>query len=255
MSDRAKTILDAMYDRDLPLIFGHRGASADAPMNTLAAFELAAEQGADGIELDVHRSSDGAVVVLHDFDVDATTDGSGPISAMTLDQIKVLDAGKWFGEQFTGLRVPTLDEVFDAVGQKLFVNVEIKSRTAETDGVEQAVADCIARHRMAERVLVSSFNPLALHRFREIAPDVPVAALDASAIPDSLREMMRDFPHEAVHPHMDQVTAELVGEARRAGRRVNVWTVNDTDRARELAALGVDAIITDVPGVLRAALA
>ncbi|NJL57682.1 glycerophosphodiester phosphodiesterase [bacterium] len=243
-----------MYDRKLPLIFAHRGASADAPMNTLAAFELAVQQGADGIELDVHRSIDGVAIVLHDFEV--THDRwQRAVSGMTLAQVKALDAGQWFGEQFTGLRVPTLDDVFDAVGQKLFVNVEIKSRTAETDGVEQTVADCIARHGMGERVLVSSFNPLALHRFREIAPDVPVAVLDASAIPEALREMMRDFPHEAVHPHQDQVTAELVGEARCAGRRVNVWTVNDADRARELAALGVDALITDVPGVLRAALA
>ncbi|MBC7809703.1 MAG: glycerophosphodiester phosphodiesterase, partial [Burkholderiales bacterium] len=146
------------------LVFGHRGAKAYAPMNTLPAYELAAEQGAHGIELDVHRSKDGYAVIVHDFKVDATSDGKGLVTEMTLAQLKRLDAGAWFDPKFAGTRIPTLDEVFESVGQRLFVNVEIKSDSLETDGVEQVVADCITRHNMQSRVIVSSFNPYTLHR-------------------------------------------------------------------------------------------
>src|SRR5690606_28189003 len=116
------------------LVFGHRGAKAYAPMNTIPAFELAAEQGADGIELDVHRSKDGHAVIVHDFTVDETTDGNGTVTEMTLAQLKELDAGSWFGEGFHGVQIPTLDEVFEAVGERLLINVEIKSNMQDTDG-------------------------------------------------------------------------------------------------------------------------
>lgn len=253
VSEQAKVALAAMY-ADKPLVFGHRGASADAPMNTLVAFELAAERGAQGIELDVHRTKDGALVVLHDFEVDATTDGSGVISEMTLAEIKTLDAGSWFAPSFAGVHVPTLDQVFEAVGRRLYINVEIKSRSADTDGTEQAVADCIVRHQLSARVIVSSFNPLTLQRFRAVAPDVPLAYLDAPDIPDELRALMRDFPHEAQHPHANMVDTAYVQQAQAAGRYINVWTVNDPSQARSLVAMGVNGIITDMPGVMRGAI-
>nr|MCU0514644.1 glycerophosphodiester phosphodiesterase [Anaerolineae bacterium] len=149
-----------MFPAGQTLVFGHRGAKAYAPMNTLPAFELAATQGAHGIELDVHRSRDGYPVIVHDFTVDHTTDGRGLVTALTLAELKALDAGSWFSPAFAGTRIPTLDEVFAAVGQRLYINVEIKAAHEDSDGVEQVVADCIVRHAMQRRVLVSSFNPL-----------------------------------------------------------------------------------------------
>jgi glycerophosphoryl diester phosphodiesterase len=125
-----RAILDEIY-QGRTLVFGHRGAKAYAPMNTIPAFELAAQQGADGAELDVHLSRDGNPIILHDFSVDATTDGSGLARTMTLAQLKDLDAGGWFGDAFRGVRIPTLDEVFEAVGSRLYINVEIKSETVE----------------------------------------------------------------------------------------------------------------------------
>lgn len=159
----ARTAIAEMY-RTQPLVFGHRGAKVYAPMNTLPAFELAARQGAHGIELDVHRSRDGHPVVIHDFTVDATTDGTGPVASLSLADLRTFDAGAWFGPQFAGVRVPTLDEVFEAVGRRLLVNVEIKAEGEETDGVEEVVAACIRRHGMAERVVVSSFEDI--HQLR-----------------------------------------------------------------------------------------
>src|SRR5690242_18182539 len=139
----AQSVIEKIYSSGQMLVFGHRGASAYAPMNTLPAFELAALQGADGVELDVHFSKDKQLIVLHDFTVDHTTNGTGFARDMTLAELKTLDAGSKKDPKFAGVQIPTLDEVFAAIGQKLYINVEIKSETAETDGVEQAVADCL----------------------------------------------------------------------------------------------------------------
>lgn len=221
-------------------------------MNTLPAFALAAEQGADGIELDVHRTRDGHVVVVHDFTVDATTNGSGRVTEMTLDELKALDAGSWFGDAFRGVTIPTLDEVFEAVGDSLLVNVEIKSKAVETDGVEQAVADVITRHDMTQRVIVSSFNPLTLNRFRDILPQVPIGFLYQAGMSIDTEEVMKQLglKHEARHPHHSMIDAAYMPWAITEGYRVNAWTVNDAARAVELRELGVDAIITDAPDVI-----
>lgn len=238
------------------LVFGHRGASAYAPMNTIPAYVLAADQGADGIELDVHRSKDGHAVIVHDFTVDHTTNGSGRVDAMTLAELKALDAGSWFGEQFVGTRIPTLDEVFEAVGQRVYVNVEIKSESAETDGVEQVVADVIAKYNMQARVIVSSFNPLTLKRFRDIMPEVPIGFLYSNDMPIDTQALMKqlDLKHEARHPHHEMIDTAYMEWVKREGYRVNTWTVNDPARAVVLRDLGVDAIITDKPDVILKAL-
>lgn len=228
------------------LVLGHRGASGSAPMNTLPAFELALAQGADGIELDTHLTKDGVLIVLHDFTVDHTTDGSGYARDMTLAEIKQLDAGHKFGDSFRGTRIPTLDEVFDCVGSKLFINVEIKSESQATDGVEQAVADCIRRHDLQSSSIVSSFNPYALQRFRPILPEVPIGYLYAPNW-TFWPEIMDTTQHEARHPHSSVIDAAYMKAARENGWRVNTWTVNDPQEAQRLRDLGVDAIITDYP--------
>ncbi|MCA0452969.1 MAG: glycerophosphodiester phosphodiesterase [Chloroflexi bacterium] len=230
------------------LVWGHRGARAYAPMNTIPSFEMALAQGATGVELDTHLSKDGQLIVLHDFSVDATTDGKGLAKNMTLAQLKELDAGSSFSKEYAGVRIPTLSEVFEAVGQKCFINVEIKSDTQETDGVEQAVADCIRQHGLEASVIISSFNPLALKRFRAILPNVPIGYLYA---PDyDFSAAMDGLAHEARHPQDVMIDAAYMEWARQHNYRVNTWTVNDPQRAAELYKLGVDAIITDKPDVI-----
>jgi glycerophosphoryl diester phosphodiesterase len=246
-------ILDRMY-QGRTLIFGHRGASAYAPMNTLPAFELAVKQGADGIELDVHRTRDGHAVVIHDFTVDATTNGTGTVTEMTLEQLKAVDAGARFGPEFSGTQIPTLPEVFEVVGRRLYVNVEIKSLSLETDGVEQAVADAILRADLKERVIVSSFNPLTLIRFRQILPDVPLGFLHAPNVPRLPSEMIAKLTYELDHPFHEMIDSDYVAQMHQSGTRINTWTVNDPARALELRALGVDLLITDTPDVIREAL-
>jgi len=245
----SRSILDAMY-ADSPLVYGHRGAKAYAPMNTLPAFELAARQGAHAIELDVHRSRDGYPVIIHDFTVDTTTNGHGRVNELTLKKLKSLDAGAWFGPEFAGVQIPTLDEVFEAVGHRVFVNVEIKAETSYTDGIEEVVANCIKRHQMQQRVLVSSFNPTTLSRFRARMPDVPIGYLyegTASTLPV-------EAIYEAYHPCHTLITHQLVAECRQRQQLINVWTVNDPARALELCVLGVHGIITDKPDTILQAL-
>ena len=244
------TIRDAMNSGET-LVFGHRGAMAHAPMNTLASFQTAYDQGAQGVELDVQLSRDGHLVVVHDFAVDATTDGQGRVADLSLTALKALDAGGWFAEAFAGETIPTLDEVFAAFGDALLINVEIKSASDESTGLEQAVAECILGHDRAERVIVSSFNAHALRRVRAICPQLMIGYLYVPMYGDPPNN---EIPYEALHPWHDLVDQQYQDSARRDGHYVNTWTVNDPARAIELKRLGVNAIMTDDPAGIIAAL-
>ena len=244
MSTRMRPTIREAYAARQPLVFGHRGAMASAPMNTLAAFQLAVDQGADGVELDAHLSSDGQIVVLHDFTVDATTDGSGLAADMTMAEIKRLDAGAWFAADFAGERIPTLDEVFAAFADKLYFNVELKSRPADLDALAEAAADCIRRHSMTDSTIVSSFDARLLQRFQAVCPEVMLGYLLGRNQPSAL---MDQVPHQARHPWHEQIDATYMRWARDAGFLVNAWTVNDAERIRALKDLGVNGIITDSP--------
>ncbi len=249
-----QALLDEFYEGRM-LVFGHRGARAYAPMNTLPSFELALEQGADGVELDVRLTRDGEMIIMHDDRVDATTDGEGRVSDFTLAEIQSLDAGSWFGEAFKGARVPTLDEVFEAIGARTRINVEIKPEFGRSSGeVEHKVAEAIRRHGLARRVIVSSFNPVTLRRFRRAMPEVPIGYLYSRDVPFFVPQLMIGLPHEARHPHFDMIDAKYMAWAKRQGYRVNTWTVNDPAKAVELRDLGVDCVITDAPDVILAAL-
>lgn len=245
-------LLNEFYD-GRTLVFGHRGAKAYAPMNTLPSFELALAQGADGIELDVRLTRDGAMIIMHDDKVDATTDGVGHIRDLTLTDIRALDAGAWFGEAFRGTRVPTLDEVFEAVGNRTRINVEIKAESIRGGGIEVQVAGAIRRHGLERSVIISSFNPITLRRFRHVMPEVPIGYLYAEDTPPFVPHLMIGLAHEAKNPQHTMIDAASMERARDGGYRVNTWTVNDPARAIELHRLGVDCIITDAPDVILAA--
>jgi len=240
-----------IYEEGRTLVFGHRGASGYAPQNTLPAFELAVQQGVDGVEFDVHLSADGELVVIHDFDVDHTTDGHGEVAALTLAELKALDAGVKFDAKFAGARIPTLDEVFETLAGRIAVNVEIKAIAEE---IEAKVADCIRRHNLTDKAIISSFNPLILHRFRAAAPDIAIGFLYYEETPAEFMQMMMGLPYEARHPHHPMIDRAYMEQAKRFGYRVNTWTVNDAARAVALQELGVDCIMTDTPDVMIKAL-
>jgi glycerophosphoryl diester phosphodiesterase len=242
-----------LQPRSQPLVIAHRGSSAHTPENTLAAFQLAAEQGADAIELDVDLTRDGHAIVLHDATLDRTTDGSGAVHELTLEEIRRLDAGMWKSAAFKGERVPLLAEVFAAVGQRVLINVEVKSMSLRSNGVEAKVAALVQQHDLFERVIVSSFNPFALRRIKQIEPRLACGLLYAPDLPIVLRQawLAPLIPHlDARHPHHSQVKASVVEQWHARGQRVNVWTVNDAATLHAMVLAGVDGIIGDDPAML-----
>jgi glycerophosphoryl diester phosphodiesterase len=236
------------------LNIAHRGASAYAPENTLAAFRLALEVGADGFELDVMLSADGHLVVIHDDTVDRTTDGSGPVRQKTLAELKALDAGARFDARFTGERIPTLQEVLHLVaGSRAFVNVEIKTDSLKGDGLEEKLVALIRGRGLGERLLISSFNPFALWRMRRLAPDLSLALLYAENQRVYLRNRWFAFLSrpDALNPSFRLAAQEHVRWAKSKGYRLYVWTVDEESEMRRLIALGVDGMITNKPDLLR----
>ena len=250
---------------DWPLNFAHRGASARAPENTLEAFRLAVEAGAGGLELDVHMSRDGELVVIHDATVDRTTDGAGAVAGMTLGELRGLDAGYRFSPdggrthpyRGRGVGIPTLAEIYEEF-PAAFVNIEMKEAQP---GVEEAVMEVIRDAGAEERTLVVSNRHGVVRRFRRLC---------GGRIPSGAsRREIRDFylisrlrlerstrpPYVALQVPVDYrriplVTPRFVEAAHSRGVRVDVWTINEPGEMRRLLDLGVDVIMTDRPEAL-----
>lgn len=251
----------------IPTILGHRGAGGVAPENTLASFERALADGADILESDVHVTRDGVPVLIHDPDLDRTTDGSGPVRDRTLAELRHLDAACRFEDDGTPLRgrgitVPSLEEAFDAFPQARF-NLEIK---ALSGGVVDRVVELVqARKREDTTLLVAGEDEIQAELRRVLARRGARPALGASladilavirsardgAAPDTdsmALQIPKDFGEDPL------VTRELLGHAHAHGMAVHVWTINDEDEMAELLDLGVDGLVTDFPGRLRALL-
>jgi len=233
-------------------IIAHRGASAEAPENTAAAFRRALAIGVDGVELDAHLSADGEPVVIHDRVLDRTTDGHGPVGAHRLAALRRLDAGRWFGDAFAGERIPTLAEALDLL-RGVRVIVEIKREGGEYQAIAARVASVIGASGHRD-VTVSSFDHPVLLEVRAHLPALPTAVLYV-AKPVHPERLAQDAGAEILHPHWSLLTPDDVARAHAAGLRVETWVVDDSDDQTRVAAMGVDAIMTNHPERLRAALA
>ncbi|HVS63431.1 MAG TPA: glycerophosphodiester phosphodiesterase family protein [Thermoanaerobaculia bacterium] len=255
LPDRPRTIEESLVLGRRTLVIGHRGASGLAPQNTLPAFERAIELGVDMVELDVQLSRDGELVVIHDPDLDATTDGAGPVAAQALDALTRLDAGSWLAPEWTGTRIPTLRQVLERVAREVLVNVEIKTE-AVTDavepGVESRIAEVVRALGLEERVIVSSFDPRALEHLRQLAPEIATASLYNRSLHRgrSPIEIMDAVGSRAFNLSRRQVRRRAVEHCHRHGRPVGVYTVNEPSEMRMLVEMGVDALFTDRPDLL-----
>lgn len=232
-----------------PVIFAHRGASAHAPENTLAAFELALAQNADAIELDVKLSADGHAVVIHDPKVDRTTGSHGQVKDLSFQRLRSLDAGGFFSEKYRGEKIPSLEEVFEAVGKRTFINVELTNYSTPRDSLVETVCMLVKKFGLQKRVLFSSFFASNLSKARAYLPDVPGGLL---AVNGFLGAWGRSFgfnfgKYQALHPYLKDVSAQQVQRVHRLNRRIHVWTVNAEEDMRRLFHWGVDAIFTDDP--------
>lgn len=275
-------------------IYGHRGAMAAAPQNTMASFFQAQDEKAHGLELDVQVSSDAKAFVFHDDTLDMLTDGAGPLQSKKAKEVRELDAGSKFNPGFAGERIPLLSEVIDTFGASMLLNVEIKtpymaylqcmiSGQGDLGALDSIVVP--EQYKQKNRsyldtvledlrrgpggeglgaylgLLISSFDPFALHELSKMEPSLGLAFLsmptqwskEAVRLDGIAEELLGTVLH-AWHPHFSQVDAALLAHHHGRGRDINVWTVNDPASARSLADLGVDGIISNCPGVIRTAL-
>lgn len=237
-----------------PLVVAHRGASADHPENTLAAFEAAARAGADVIEFDLRLTADGVPVVLHDEDLSRTTEGRGLVRETTLAQVKALDASAGRGPR---QEVPTLAEALETIaGTGAGVDLEVKSLGGPDPGrhdLLEAALEVLRAAAFPGPVLLSSFNGLTLQRCRELSPGLPTGFLCAAAIdPTSALAYVREAGHEFLLPQAESLLEAgptFVDECHAAGLRVGTWTVDDAPTMERLFGWGVDAVASNHPAL------
>jgi glycerophosphoryl diester phosphodiesterase len=232
-----------------PSIIAHRGASAYAPENTLAAFKLALQQGADGIELDAKLTADKQVVVFHDQTVDRITPCKGRVNDLTLADLRKMDAGSHFDIAFCGESIPTLEEVFKAVGQLTFINIELKDYESFTDPLPEKVAQLVKRFRLTQRVLISSFNPIPIIRIRQMLPETPIGllALKGKAGFLARSRLGRLTKYQSLHTEINDTTPDLIKDVHLRGRKIFVYTVNQEEDMYKICEMGVDGFFTNDP--------
>jgi glycerophosphoryl diester phosphodiesterase len=231
-----------------PLVIAHRGASGELPENTMPAYRLALEQGADMIEIDLHTTRDGAIVITHDESLE-DLGGRGEVADATLEEIRRLDAGG-------GAAVPTLEEVLDAFGGRIPFNLELKRGSREEyRGMEAAAVSEVARRGLLEQTLFSSFYPPVLEALREVSPEVRMAVLVSPRFPQGAIERARSLGAEALNPERSLVNREMVESAHAEGLAVYVFTVDDEEEMRRMLEMGVDGLFTNHPRRMRAVLA
>lgn len=242
-----------------PLVVAHRGASGQAPENTLAAFRLAIGQGAAAVECDVQLSADGVPVVIHDGSVDRTTDGRGAVGGLRLDELRALDAGAWLDARFAGERIPTLAETLAVCAGRARLFMELKPPAAGSGSERNApalVQGALAVLAQAPplALTVISFDPEIVRLVARTRPDLPLGYLvSAQRVTRSGQEAILKETAALgagfVAPQASAASARFVAAAHAAGLPVSVWTVDHPDELRAVAATGVDAITTNRPDV------
>ena len=231
----------------------HRGASGNYPENTLIAFQKALEIGVDEIELDLHMTKDEHLIVMHDSTVDRTTDGTGAIAELTLTEIKALDAGSVFGEQFRGERVPTWEEALDLVQGKVRLNVHLKEGGNPDGHYERKVTRALREFQMVDAsILACSDESVGI--FAEIDSQIECRIFRANRTPEEYIRKSAEMGLRTMQPGRDITTREFVQKAHAAGRVVHVFYADTPEDMRAYIEIGVDGILTNYPERLKAIL-
>jgi glycerophosphoryl diester phosphodiesterase len=229
----------------------HRGAAGYAPENTIAGFDLAVDMKADYIEIDVQRSKDGELVVIHDTTVDRTTDGTGKVGDLTLQQLQRLDAGSWKGDSFAGESIPTFEEILERYHGKVGILIELKAPELYP-GIEEQVAEALKERNLDqpqnEKIIIQSFNFQSMKKMDQLLPKVPIGVLTSNrthTTPEALKEFSTYA--EWFNPSYGIVTEEVVDKVHGLDMQIGSWTVRSQEAADFLFDMNVDAIITDYP--------
>lgn len=238
------------------VVIAHRGASYYAPENTMAAFQMAYEMGADMIELDVQLTKDHIPVVIHDADLTKTTSGRGTVSAFTYEELKKLDAGSWFAPRFSEEKLPSLDEVLQWASHKIAVNIEIKTEAVALNaGVEEKVIDLVRQYNMEDYVLFSSFDRRAITNINQLAPEMKTGILydknQSRFLPPS--SLVTKLKADLFHVNWRRLNNRWLKDLKTHNIPVFTYTVNKERRMRQLIRRGVKGIFSDKPDVLKRA--
>lgn len=229
----------------------HRGAAGYAPENTIAGFDLAVDMKADYIEIDLQRSKDGELVLIHDTTVDRTTDGTGKVGDLTYEQLKSLDAGSWKGEKFAGEPIPTFEEILDRYYGKVGILIELKAPQLYP-GIEEQVAEVLKERNLDkpqnEKIIIQSFNFESMKKMDKLLPKVPIGVLTSNHA-DTTTDALEEFSNYAdwFNPNYGNVTEELVHQVHALDMQIGSWTVRSQEAADFLFEMEVDAIISDYP--------
>lgn len=230
----------------------HRGASGHAPENTMSAFQKGVDMKADYIEIDVQMSKDGELVIMHDTTVDRTTNGTGAVKDLTLEEMKQLDAGSWFSEKFAGEKIPTFEEVLNEFRGKTGILIELKS-PERYPGIEEKVAKALIERNMHKpsnkKIVIQSFHHESIKTSKELLPLLPHGVLLGGGWAGVTDEQLADFAAYAdyFNPTISIVTPELIDRVHAVGMKIYPYTSRSQEQAYELFSLNVDGIITDYP--------
>ena len=232
-----------------PVRIAHRGASGSAPENTLPAFERAVQIGVDAIEIDVHGTSDGHTVVIHDASMDRTTNRSGPIRELTLEQIRAADAGSWFHSDFAGAKVPLLEEAIEVTRHRALLLVEIKA-----DFMAERVLQTVDEMDASSQIVIQSFSAETIRRVKVLNPSIPVALLKGKLPTTPSRVRARRMVKEVLAAGANALavwhatlTPQFYEEMRKRAISVWAWTVDEEVIIKDMVQMGVQGIITNHP--------
>ncbi|NOX66220.1 MAG: glycerophosphodiester phosphodiesterase [Chlorobi bacterium] len=250
---------DQKNDNSKVEIIAHRGGSKLAPENTLAAYKNAIKLGVDMIEIDVHLSKDGKIIVIHDEKIDRTTNGKGTVKDMTLAEIRKYDAGGWFDEKFKGEKIPTLDEVMETLNGKVKLLIEIKDGDELYPGLEKKVVETIHKYNAVDWVIVQSFNENSVLRVRKMDPSITTFYLLGRNFGDFYSNVAKEVnagdavikKYDGIAPHYSMLDSEKVKIFHKAGFKVFTWTVDKPEDMKKIINMNVDGIITNSPDKLK----
>lgn len=233
-------------------LIAHRGASAYAPENTLSAFKKAIDMGLNAVEFDVQFTLDGKAVVTHDYVLERTSNGAGYIKDFTLNQLKELDFGKWFNEEYKNEKIPTLDEVLDMVKNDYLINIELKRDKDDKRFFSKDIIESIDKFHLRDKVLISSFDHELLKDLYETDQNLKIALLFPKEIERNFENLKEYIDRlgitvSAINPHKDSLNETSAKNIKRLGLKIISYTVNEKADYNRLKALGVDAIFTNFP--------
>ncbi|MDN5303936.1 MAG: glycerophosphoryl diester phosphodiesterase [Fusobacteriaceae bacterium] len=233
-------------------IFAHRGASGNAPQNTISAIKLALEEKSDGIEIDVQLTKDNKVVVFHDWDINKITNLQGEIGEYTLKELKQLDVGLCFSDKFKNERIPTLDEVLDIVPKDIILNIELKLKAYNTAPLVEKTAEILKKRNRYENILISSFNHKNLEKFNTILPEIKIALLYSANIINPIH-YLNNFSMDIYSFNLDSnyINKEIINTLHKQNKKIFIWTVDNIKDAKLFMEMNVDGIMTNYPSLIK----